>query len=59
MTEKKNENSKPKTDQKSKPKPILTVCCEAMVKSKGSGKNRKYFCCACGAQVTGKGKPKV
>jgi len=57
MTVKKNENSKPKPKPKSKP--ILTVCCEAMVKCKGSGKNRKYFCCACGAEVTSKGKPKV
>ena len=55
MTEKKSQTEKPKP----KMKPILTVCCEAMVKCKGSVNNRKYFCCACGAEVTGKGKPKV
>lgn len=51
MTQEKNETSKPKI--------IKTVCCHAMVKSKGKDKNRKYYCTSCGAEVTGKGKPKA
>ncbi len=38
---------------------IKTKCCGAMVKSKGSGKNRKYYCTACNKEVTKTGKTKV
>ena len=58
MFKKKNKSNEPKAD-KPKPKIIKTVCCDAMVKCKGSEKNRKYYCTACGAEVTSKGKPKA